>query len=75
MGFMNRGSDPDAERVRDLKRDLRNKALLLANLEVIIEDYRRERSELLQELRALREELWDLEGEQGSSEPGDDVPK
>jgi chromosome segregation ATPase len=75
MGFMNRGSDPDAERVRDLKRDLRDKALLLANLEVIIEDYRRERSELLQELRALREELWDLEGEQGSSEPGDDVPK
>ena len=53
--------------IKDLERELQDKSLLLANLEVMIEDYRRERSKLLEELMSLREKLWDLTGEQGDS--------
>lgn len=63
----------DAQRVRELKRELRDKAILLADLEVIIEDYRRERGRLLEELMSLREKLWDLEGQQGSGAATDRV--
>jgi len=63
---MNEGDERDPYRVRQLKRELRDKALLLANLEVIIEDYRREKSRLLEELMSLREKIWDLEGQEGA---------
>ncbi len=66
------GSDDRAtDQVRELRRELRDKALLLANLEVIIEDYRREKSRLLEELMALREKLWDLAGQQESEAESD----
>ncbi len=61
---------PYAEQIKELERELRHKSLLLANLEVMIEDYRREKSRLLEELMSLREELWDLTGQQDSSDDG-----
>ena len=70
---MSESGKRDVQRVRELKRELRDKALLLANLEVIIEDYRRERSRLLEELMSLREKIWDLEGQEGSEAATDRV--
>jgi hypothetical protein len=70
---MSESGESDAQRVRELKRELRDKAILLADLEVIIEDYRRERGRLLEELMSLREKLWDLEGQQGSEAATDRV--
>jgi predicted nucleic acid-binding Zn-ribbon protein len=62
---------PDAEAIKELERELQDKSLLLANLEVMIEDYRREKSRLIEELMFLREKLWDLTGQQRDS---DDKP-
>jgi hypothetical protein len=48
-----------------LQKELQEKALQLADLELMIEDYERERVRLLKELTILRERLLDLtEGEQ-----------
>lgn len=60
--------DRHTEQVRELKRELREKALLLANLDVIIEDYRREKRGLLEEIIVLRERLWDLSGQEDAEE-------
>jgi hypothetical protein len=60
--------DRHTEQVRELKRELREKALLLANLDVIIEDYRREKRGLLEEIMVLRERLWDLSGQEDAEE-------
>jgi len=46
--------------IEDLQRQIQERAILLSDLEVIIEDYQRERARLLQELRSLKEGLWDL---------------
>ena len=62
-----------AEQVGELKRELREKALLLANLDVIIEDYRREKRELLEEIIVLRERLWDLSGQEDAGEGSEEV--
>jgi hypothetical protein len=64
-GSGERGSE---ELIKELERDLQDKSLMLANLEVMIEDYRRERSRLLEELMSLREKLWDLTCQQGDSD-------
>jgi hypothetical protein len=64
--FLDRsGVKPMTERARqrlieDLQRQIQERAILLSDLEVIIEDYQRERARLLQELRSLKEGLWDL---------------
>ena len=63
---------PEAEAIRELERELQDKSLLLANLEVMIEDYRREKSRLIEELMFLREKLWDLTGQQRNP---DDQPE
>jgi len=63
---MSQSDGQGKEQVSELKRELREKALLLANLEVIIEDYRREKSRLLEEVMALRERIWDLSGREDS---------
>lgn len=60
---MSGSSDEHEQQVREVERELRERALLLANLEVIMEDYRRERSRLIEEVMALREQLWDLKGQ------------
>jgi hypothetical protein len=67
------GGDRHTEQVRELKRELREKALLLANLDVIIEDYRREKGRLLEEIMLLREKLWDLSGQEGGEEVSGEV--
>jgi hypothetical protein len=46
--------------IRDLQREIQERALLLSDLEVMIEDYQRERLRLLEELKSLKEGLWDL---------------
>lgn len=46
--------------IRDLQQELQAKSLMLADLELMIEDYERERSKLLKELVSLKERLWDL---------------
>jgi chromosome segregation ATPase len=46
--------------IRDLQREIQERALLLSDLEVMIEDYQRERHRLLEELKSLKEGLWDL---------------
>ncbi|KPJ49210.1 MAG: hypothetical protein AMJ41_03395 [candidate division Zixibacteria bacterium DG_27] len=62
------GERDSEELIKELKRDLQDKSLMLANLEVMIEDYRRERSRLLEELMSVREKLWDLTSQQGDSD-------
>ena len=54
----------DAEQVGELELELQEKCRLLADLEVIIEDYRREKSKVLEEVMALKEQLWDLTGQE-----------
>lgn len=68
MDFVAGSGDPGAEELEELERELQNKSVLLANLEVMIEDYRREKSKLLQELMDLREKLWDLTGQTKDSD-------
>jgi len=65
----------DAEEIKELERELQDKSVLLANLEVMIEDYRREKSRLLEELMSLREELWDLTDQPGDSDDRPEVSR
>jgi|GEM_PF-3075683 len=51
--------------IRDLQQELQAKSLMLADLELMIEDYERERSKLLKELVSLKERLWDLAEQEG----------
>lgn len=48
--------------IRNLQREIQERALLLSDLEVMIEDYQRERLRLVHELKSLKEGLWDLTG-------------
>jgi chromosome segregation ATPase len=70
---MVRSEKGDTEEIKELERELQDKSLLLANLEVMIEDYRREKSKLIEELMCLREKLWDLTGQQRDSESRSDI--
>ncbi len=49
-----------AKLIQDLQREIQLRALQLSDLEVIIEDYQQERARLLDELKTLKEGLWDL---------------
>jgi hypothetical protein len=66
----------NSDQIEELERELQNKSLLLANLEVMIEDYRREKSRLLAEFASLREKLLDMTAQEGKpdeeAEVGDD---
>jgi hypothetical protein len=46
--------------IQDLQREIQERSLLLSDLEVMIEDYQHERQRLLEELRSLKEGLWDV---------------
>ncbi|NIN66340.1 MAG: hypothetical protein GTO63_16945 [Anaerolineae bacterium] len=70
---MARNSDQGADQIEELERELQNKSLLLANLEVMIEDYRREKSRLLAEFTSLREKLLDMTPREGESEEESEV--
>lgn len=48
------------ETIHNLRRQIEEKALLLSELEVVLEDCQKERQVLLHDLRALKERLWDL---------------
>lgn len=54
--------------IKDLQQELQAKSLMLADLELIIEDYEREKSKLLKELISLKERLWDLSEQEGKEE-------
>lgn len=55
------------QKAQDLVRQIQEKAVQLSDLEVILEDYMRERRELLREIGQLKASLWELIGD-------DDVP-
>lgn len=65
---MARSGNQHPDQIEELEQELQRKSLLLANLEVMIEDYRREKSRLLAEFMSLREKLLDLTGREGESE-------
>ncbi len=67
---MARSANQHPDQIEELERELQRKSLLLANLEVMIEDYRREKSRLLAEFMSLREKLLDLTGRDGESDEG-----
>ncbi len=51
------------EKVEELVRQIQEKSLQLSDLEVILEDYSRERSGLLREIGRLKASLWELIGD------------
>ncbi len=48
---------------QELVRLIQEKSLQLSDLEVILEDYTRERSDLLREIGRLKASLWELIGD------------
>lgn len=54
-------TNPSIEKqLEALQKEIQERALRLTDLEVIIEDYHRERQQLLDEIVALKQQLWDL---------------
>lgn len=53
------------EKLEALQRQIQERAMRLTDLEVIIQDYERERQRLLDEIVALKEQLWELMANQG----------
>ncbi|MBS1251777.1 MAG: hypothetical protein MAG451_00810 [Anaerolineales bacterium] len=51
-----------AEQLEALQAKIRERALRLCDLEIIIYDYDQERQRLLEELIELKEQYWDLVG-------------
>ncbi len=57
-------SDEEAKtRVQDLVQQIQEKSVQLSDLEIILEDYLRERKELLREIGQLKASLWELIGD------------
>jgi predicted nucleic acid-binding Zn-ribbon protein len=52
------------EQLEALQREIQDRALRLTDLEVIIQDYNRERQRLLEEIIVLKEQLWELMADQ-----------
>ncbi|MCL5952478.1 MAG: hypothetical protein M1132_12295 [Chloroflexi bacterium] len=50
-------------KMADLIQQIQDKSVQLTDLEVILEDYQRERRELLQEICRLKAALWELIGD------------
>ncbi len=53
------------QRTVELIRQIQEKSVQLSDLEVILEDYERERRELLREIGKLKASLWELIGDAG----------
>ncbi len=51
------------DQVRELVRQIQEKSLQLSDLDVILEDYSHERSQLLREIGRLKAALWELVGD------------
>ncbi len=56
-------SDETKTRVQELVQQIQDKSVELSDLEIILEDYQRERKELLREIGDLKASLWELIGE------------
>lgn len=52
--------DEKQRATQELFRQIQDKSVELADLEVILEDYERERRELLREISRLKASLWEL---------------
>ncbi len=50
-------------RAQELARQIQEKAVQLSDLDVILEDYQRERKALLREIGQLKASLWELIGD------------
>lgn len=50
-------------RAQELVRQIQDKAVQLSDLEIILDDYQRERRELLREIGQLKASLWELIGD------------
>ncbi len=57
------GSTPQNLDVQELARQIRVKALQLSDLDVMLEDYQRERAQLIQEIGKLKALLWEHVGD------------
>ena len=57
--------------IQELQREIQLRALQLSDLEVMIEDYQQERARLLEELKTLKEGLWDLMADGTNSANGE----
>ena len=51
------------KRIQDLQDQIREKAVQLSDLEIVLEDYARERRTLLREIGQLKASLWELSAE------------
>ena len=49
--------------IQDLNHQIQEKSVLLSDLEIILEDYQRERQALLREIGQLKASLWELSAE------------
>jgi hypothetical protein len=63
------------QKTQELVRQIQEKSLQLSDLEIILEDYARERTELLREIGRLKASLWELIGDTqiGSSPPASET--
>jgi hypothetical protein len=57
--------EENQQTVQDLVRQIQEKSVQLSDLEIILEDYKRERYELLREIGELKASLWELSAETG----------
>ena len=57
------GDGEAKQRVQDLVQQIQEKSVELSDLEIILEDYLRERKELLREIGQLKASLWELIGD------------
>ena len=55
--------DQTRQRTRDLVQQIQEKSVQLSDLEIILEDYQRERRELLREIGQLKAAVWELIGD------------
>ena len=53
-------NEETSKRIQDLTDQIREKAVQLSDLEIVLEDYGRERRELLREIGQLKASLWEL---------------
>ena len=51
------------QKTTELIRQIQEKSVQLSDLEIILEDYQRERRELLREIGRLKASLWELIGD------------
>jgi uncharacterized coiled-coil DUF342 family protein len=59
------GGEETQATIQELVRKIQDKSIQLADLYVILEDYQRERRELLHEIGELKAALWELSAEAG----------